>query len=77
MIGSISALDPSWQSWHQKYGNKEGAPLSLTVLRKGRPLAINASVKLSTLIDKKLENDPKASEKATRIRQSILTGKRQ
>jgi hypothetical protein len=46
------------------------------VLRNGRPLTINASVKLSTLIDKKLENDPKASEKTKRIRQSILTGKR-
>jgi predicted metalloprotease with PDZ domain len=79
MIGGLSTLDQSWQSWQswrQKYGNKEGTPLSLTVLRNGRPLTINASVKLSTLIDKKLENDPKASEKTKRIRQSILTGKR-
>jgi predicted metalloprotease with PDZ domain len=76
MIGSLSTHDPNWQSWHQQYGNKEGAPLSITVLRQGRPLTIAAKVKLSTLIDKRLENDPKASDKAKRIRQSILTGTR-
>lgn len=46
------------------------------VLRKGRPLTIDASVKLSILIDKRLENDPKASDKAKRIRTGILTGKK-
>jgi C-terminal processing protease CtpA/Prc len=76
MIGSLSTLDPNWQNWRQQFGNKEGAPLSLTLLRKGRPMTINATVKLATLIDKKLENDPKASEKAKRIREGILTGKR-
>ena len=76
MIGGLSTLDPSWQSWREKYGKKEGAPLSLIVLRKGRPLTINASVKLSILIDKRLENDPKAGEKAKRIRVGILTGKK-
>jgi len=76
MIGGLSTLDPSWQSWREKYGNKEGAPLSLTVLRKGRPLTINASVKLSILIDKRLDNDPKAGEKAKRIRVGILTGRK-
>ncbi|MFI5310854.1 MAG: PDZ domain-containing protein [Gemmatimonadales bacterium] len=73
-VGGVSTTDPSWQSWRQKYASQEGAPLSISLLRGGKPMRLTATVKLIPVITERLEVDANPSEKAKRIRDGILKG---
>lgn len=59
-------------AFRQLYANKVDAPYVITVKRGTETLKLDAKVQLSNV---KVEADPNANEKATRIRDGILTGK--
>jgi predicted metalloprotease with PDZ domain len=73
-LDGIPTSNPAWQDWRQKYALREGAPIEIKVVRDGRRITLNAPVKFATLIDRKLEADPAASDKAKRIGEGILKG---
>ena len=59
-------------AFRQLYAGKADAPYVITVRRGTETLKLDAKVELSSL---KVEADPNSNEKATRIRDGILTGK--
>lgn len=59
-------------AFRQLYANKADAPYVITVRRGSETLKLDAKVQLSNL---KIEADPSSGDKATRIRDGILTGK--
>jgi predicted metalloprotease with PDZ domain len=73
-IDGVRTTNPAWEGWRQKFAQREGAPLEIKLLRDGAAMTINPPVKFATLIERKLEPDPAASEKAKRIRDGILKG---
>ena len=73
-VGGTPTTDPSWQSWRQKYANREGAQLPIAFVRNGTLMRLSVTVKLMTMITEKVEVDPGAGEKAKRIREGILKG---
>jgi predicted metalloprotease with PDZ domain len=73
-IDGIRWTNPAWQDWRQKYAAREGAPIEIKLLRDGKPMTINPPVRFAALVDRRLEADPAASEKAKRIRDGILKG---
>ena len=73
-LDGVPTSNPAWQDWRQKYARREGAPIEIKIVRDGRGITLNPPVKFATLIDRKLEADPAASDKAKRIRDGILKG---
>jgi predicted metalloprotease with PDZ domain len=73
-IDGVPVSNPAWENWRTKYASREGTPIEIRYVRDGRAMTINPPVKLATLIDRRLEADPGASEKAKRIRDGILHG---
>ena len=73
-VDGISTGDPTWQRWRQKYSAREGAKVSVELLRDGKRLVAQVPVRISVLIERRIEPDPKASAKAQRVRQGILRG---
>jgi predicted metalloprotease with PDZ domain len=73
-IDGIPTSNPAWEGWRQKFAQREGTPIEIKFIRDGRETTINPSVKFATMIDRKLEPDPAATEKARRIRDGILKG---
>jgi predicted metalloprotease with PDZ domain len=73
-IAGVPVSNPAWESWRQKYANQEGAPIAIGILRGGVAITVNPAVKFATIVERKLEADPDASDKAKRIRDGILKG---
>ncbi len=73
-IDGVSANNPAWENWRVKYASREGAPIEIKFIRDGKTETITPAVKFATLINRKLEADSNASEKAKRIREGILKG---
>ncbi len=73
-IDGVPVANPAWEEWRTKYAQREGAPIEIKFVRDGRAMTINPPVKFVTMIDRKLEVAPGASEKAKRIRDGILKG---
>ena len=73
-VDGVPTSNPAWEGWRQKFAKREGAPLEIKLLRDGASKTLNPPVKFATLIDRKLEADPAATEKAKRIRDGILKG---
>lgn len=73
-IDGIPVSNPAWENWRQKYAQREGAPMEIRYLRDGTERTIVQPVRFATLINRKLEADPNASDKAKRIRDGILKG---
>jgi predicted metalloprotease with PDZ domain len=73
-IDGIPATNPAWENWRVKYAQRENAPMEIKFVRDGAEKTITPAVKFATLIEPKLEDDPKASEKAKRVREGILRG---
>lgn len=63
-----------FRRWRERAGTRAGAPLTIEVRRAGRPLVLHGAVRLTTMINERLEVDPTATTKAVRIRTGILTG---
>lgn len=74
-IGGRSTLDPTFgERWRGFWGKRPGATMTLEVERDGSPLTLDATVELTTLIDRHIAPLPDASERARRIRAGILRG---
>ena len=73
-VDGVPTSNPAWEGWRQKFAQREGAPLEIQFLRDGIPKTLGTTVKFATLIDRRLEPDPAATEKAKRIREGILKG---
>jgi predicted metalloprotease with PDZ domain len=75
-IGGRSTLDPGFgEAWREFWGKRPGATMAIDIERDGGPLTLEATVELTTLIDRHIAPDPSASEKARRIRAGILRGR--
>jgi C-terminal processing protease CtpA/Prc len=73
-IDNISTNNPPWENWRTKFATREGAPIEIKLIREGKTITINPPVKFATLIDRRIEADPAATDKAKRIREGILKG---
>ena len=75
-IGDLSVMDPDFgPAFRERFGKEEGAPLPLKVRRGADTLTLNGKVVLVSRLDRRIEADPRASEKALRIRNGILKGR--
>lgn len=74
-LGGLRASEPDiFRRWRESVGTRAGAPLEITVRRAGQPLTLHGTVRMATLTNERLEDDPAANAKAVRIRTGILTG---
>jgi predicted metalloprotease with PDZ domain len=73
-IDGVPVSNPAWENWRTKYAQREGAPLEIKYVRDGRETTISPPVKFAVILDRKLEADPGATDKAKRIRDGILKG---
>ncbi len=74
-LGGVRASEPDFlRRWRESAGTRAGAPLTIEVRRAGQPLTLNGTVRMATLINERLEDDPAATAKAVRLRAGILTG---
>jgi len=75
-IGDLSITDPDFgPAFRSRFGNQEGAPLPIKVLRGADTLTLNSKVVLAERIQRRVEIDPGASEKAVRVRNGIMRGR--
>ena len=75
-IGDLSVTDPDFgPAFRSRFGKEEGAPLPIKVLRGTDTLTLNGKVVLVSRVERRIELDPGASEKAVRVRNGILKGK--
>ena len=75
-IGELSITDPDFgPAFRARFGNQEGAPLPIKVLRGADTLTLNSKVVLAERIQRRVEIDPGASEKAVRVRNGIMRGR--
>ena len=74
-IGGRSTLDPTFgEHWREFWGKRPGATMTIEIVRDGTAMRRDATVEVTTLIDRHIAPDPNASEKARRIRAGILRG---
>jgi S1-C subfamily serine protease len=74
-LGDLSVDDPDFGSaFRSRFGKQEGAPLPIKILRGTDTLTLNAKVRLSVRLERRIEADPSASPKAARIRTGIFRG---
>jgi predicted metalloprotease with PDZ domain len=72
-VGDVVVVPPDFgPAFRELYAGKADMPYVITVRRGTETLKLDAKIQLSNL---KMEADPNSSEKATRIRDGILTGK--
>jgi predicted metalloprotease with PDZ domain len=75
-IGDLSITDPDFgPSFRTRFGKEEGAPLPIKVRRGSDTLTLTGKVVLAARVERRIDVDPAASEKATRIRNGILKGR--
>ena len=74
-IGDLSVTDPDFgPAFRSRFGKQGGAPLPIKVLRGADTLTLNGKVVLAERIERRIEIDPGASEKAVRVRNGIIKG---
>ncbi len=75
-IGGRPTLDPAFgERWRDYWGKRPGAAMSLEVLRGGATRTLEATVEVTTLIDRHVEPAPDATPRAKRVRAGILRGR--
>jgi predicted metalloprotease with PDZ domain len=75
-IGDLLVTDPNFgPAFRSRFGKEEGAPLPIRVLRGTDTLTLNGKVVLASRVERRIELDPGASEKAVRVRNGILRGR--
>lgn len=75
-IGGRPTLDPNFgDRWRDYWGKRPGAAMSLEVLRAGATRTFEATVEVTTLIDRHVEPVPEATARAKRVRAGILRGR--
>ncbi len=76
-IGDLSVTDPDFgPAFRSRFGKQEGAPLPIRVRRGADTLTLNGKVILAARVERRIEADSAASEKAVRIRNGIMKGGR-
>ena len=75
-VGGISAQDPAWsEQFRAKYARAQrGAPVPIVVRRDGREVTLTAKLSFLSRVVSRLVENPRASAKARRVRNGILTG---
>jgi predicted metalloprotease with PDZ domain len=74
-LGDIEITDPSFgDAFRSRFGKSEGDSLSIKVRRGADTLTLHGRVKLAERVESRLDVDPRASDKAARIRSGILRG---
>jgi predicted metalloprotease with PDZ domain len=75
-IGDLSVTDPDFgPAFRKRFGKEEGAPLPIKVRRGADTLTLNGKVVLGSRVDRKIQWDSAATEKAVRVRNGILKGR--
>ena len=74
-VGDIVVDDPNFgEQFRARYANQAGAAIPLRVRRGTETLTLQARVEFSIQVQRRVEEDPAASSKATRIRAALLRG---
>jgi predicted metalloprotease with PDZ domain len=73
-IDGIATTNPAWEAWRTHFAQREGATMEVTYVRDGAPHTVTPQVRFATVVERHVEADPGASEKAKRIRDGILKG---
>ena len=75
-VGGFSALDPEWtEKFRARYaGQPEGTPLPVVIRRDGAEHTLTARLHFVLRVSSRVEENPRASGKAKRIREGILRG---
>jgi hypothetical protein len=74
-LGNIEIMDPSFgEAFRSRFGKREGDSLAIRVLRGADTLTLHGTMKLAERVESRLDADPKAGEKAARIRSGIFRG---
>jgi S1-C subfamily serine protease len=75
-IGDLLVTDPNFgPAFRSRFGKEDGAPLPIRVLRGTDTLTLNGKVVLASRVERRIELDPGAPEKAVRVRNGILRGR--
>ncbi len=75
-IGDLSVTNPDFgPAFRTRFGTQEGAPLPIKVLRGADTVTLNGKVVLAERIQRRVEFDSRASEKAVRVRNGIMKGR--
>ena len=75
-IGGRSTLDPAFgDAWREFWGRRPGAVMTLEVRRGGGTIRVDVTVEVTTLIDRHIAPDPRATDRARRIRAGLLAGR--
>ena len=76
-VGDVIAEDQTFgQKFRERFASQEGAAIEIKVRRGDQPLTFQSRVRMAARVETRLEADPAASAKATRIRSGILRGTR-
>jgi predicted metalloprotease with PDZ domain len=74
-LGDVAITDEDFGSkFRARFGKEDGQPLPIQVERDGQRLTLNGKVRLVPRVDTRLEIDPAAPAKATRVREGIFKG---
>ncbi len=74
-LGAVAIDSPDFgKAYRERFGKSEGDSLPVRIRRGTDTLTLSAKVRLNTRVESRLEADPKASEKALRVRNGILKG---
>ncbi len=66
--------EQSFQTFRERYADKDGAPLPIRIRRGSEELTLNGQIRLVTLTSDRLALDPDASAKAQRVRHGLFAG---
>jgi predicted metalloprotease with PDZ domain len=76
-IGNLSVTNPDFgPAFRSRYGKQEGAALPIKVRRGTDTLTLNGKVIVVSRLERRIEADPAAAEKAVRIRNGIIRGEK-
>jgi predicted metalloprotease with PDZ domain len=74
-LGDIPITDSDFgPKFRARFGKEDGQPLPIQVERAGQRLTLNGKIRLVPRVESRLEIDPAASAKATKVREGIFKG---
>lgn len=75
-VGQIPARSPEWASeFRRMYADKEGRPVSLGLLREGKPLQLNIKVRLDEEAEWKIQMRPETTDAQKKLLSQWLSEK--
>ena len=74
-LGDIAITDEDFgPKFRARFGKEDGQPLPIQVERDGQKLTLNGKIRLIARMESRLEVDPGAPAKASRVREGIFKG---